>query len=641
MRRALLPALLIALAGTAVAAAPAAAAISASTVTAPADELRITSTDATTTVPVSGTATGGTTGETLTFLCFSRRGVATAVGAATLTTGGGFTGTAKVADLRGPCVLRAVPAGFAPSIDAAGAFTGPLIVVEAERTRTTGDVTIGFDDWRQQSSAGVGICSLGATGLCSAGRFFDRAGRISTEPVFSGGGWIGASTADRSSVQVDGVNAYPTARAALGSGKPGLLGLTRTTTRDPGGTVTTVETNPLLRCSAGSVPTDAACTAYVDTGVRYERTTIVAPDGTTVEQRDAALATDGRPHRLSVHLGQTTLVAVGVTPALRFGWIPGDTLSTRLGGTELGGPTSGPATIFVRANAAALDDDPVYAQGAVTFDRPPASVRITAPNDLLVRFPDMTVPAAGRAEVVRSTFVLTRTAADAAVRAAAIEDAAVKPVVTFSTPAAGAVVLTPTVTVTGRASDNGGLASLTVAGVPAAVSSTGRFSVPVPMQKGANTVTAVAVDRAGNITTATLKLTYRDRLAPTVSALYLTPRVWRVGRPTQVRFNAGEAGTMRLTASRPAGGRIRAGACVAPTPALRRQGARVCIRYVKLATIVEPRRAGAVTATIGPKIGGRTLKPGRVQLRVTMTDYANNVSKARTHDTTLRAALPG
>lgn len=623
-----------------VAAVPAAADVTASRVTTPVDPYWTTSTDAQTQVTVSGTATGGAAGDTLTLLCSPRPGTGTALGSATVAAGGTFTATVKLADVRGTCVLRAVPPAFAPTTDDAAPFTGPLITVEAQRTLTTGGVVTGLDDWLQQPAAGVGICSLGATGFCG-GRLFDAVTRRSTEPVFSGGGWIGANTGTRSAVQVDGVDAYPPARAAaLGPGRSGLLGLTRTTTRDPTGTVTEVETDPLLACNVPAFPPGDTCTAFVDTGVRYERTTIVAADGTTVEQRDAAVSGDGRAHRLSVHLGATTLVAPGVTPALRFGWIAGDALAARVAGTELGGPTAGPATIFVRASAAAADEDPVYAQGAVTFDRPPASVRVTAPNDLLVRFPDVLVPAAARAEVVRSTYVLTRTAADAAARAAALEDALGKPVVTFSTPAAGAIVLTQTVTVTGRATDNAGLASLTVAGRPATVGATGRFSAAVPMQKGANTVTAVAVDTAGNVTTAALKLTYRDRLAPAVSPLYLAPRVWRIGRSTQVRFNSGEAGTMRVTVSRVTGGRRRAGACGLSSPALRRQGAKVCVRYVKLATIVEPRRAGAVSATIGPKTGGRTLTPGRVQLRVTVTDYANNVSAARTYDTTLRAALP-
>jgi hypothetical protein len=638
MRRALIAALA---ALPLLTAGPAAAEITASQLTAPADGQQVTSVDATTQLPVAGTTTGGTLNEGLTLMCFRRSGVADVVGSVLLDGGGAFSGSASVSGVRGPCTLRAVPASFDTAGSDPAPFGGRLITVEAQRTTAlssgpnTGQVT-SLDDWLQQSAAGVGICSLGSTGLCGS-RLFDGALRSSSEPVFNAGGWIGSTTGTRSYLQVDGANAYPPFRAAqVAFEAPGIIGLTRTTVRSP---ASEVESDGIVRCNTTAFPPGAACTAFQDTGVRYERTTLVSADGTTVEQRDALVSVDGRAHTVSAYLGENFLIGPEISPALRFGWLPGDTAAVRAGGSEYGGPTKGPATIYVGVNAAAPDGDPVYPQGAITFDRPPASVRVTAPTDLLVRFPDLSVPAGGRAELVRTTYVTTRTAADAAARARALEDRLVGPAVTISSPKAGARVLTPTVTVTGTATDNDGLASLTVGGRPVTPGPTGRFSVSVPMVKGANTVTAVAVDHAGNQAQATLKLTYQDRLPPLVGPLYLKPAVWRVGRPTTVRFSLGEAGTMRLTASRVTGGRSRRGTCVASTPALRRARAKVCVRHVQLAAVVEPKRAGGVAATIGPKTGGRLLKPGRVQLRVTVTDYARNVSKARTLDTTLRPPL--
>jgi hypothetical protein len=191
----------------------------------------------------------------------------------------------------------------------------------------------------------------------------------------------------------------------------------------------------------------------------------------------------------------------------------------------------------------------------------------------------------------------------------------------------------------GTAADDQGIAALTVAGKPVPVSSTGRFSATVPLAKGANVITAVATDHAGNQATATLKLTYQDRVAPVVGALYVEPRVWRSGRSTKLRFALGESGTLRLTADKVVSGRRRKGVCVASTAALKKARAAVCTRYVTMATSIAVVQAPGVTTSIGPKFGGRTLKPGRYRLRVTVSDYSRNTSKPRTLTLTLKPPL--
>jgi hypothetical protein len=649
MRRMLIAVLLLTAGVTAVMASPAAAQITSSQLTTPADGLRVTSTDATTAVPVAGTSAGGAAADPLSVACYARPGRATPVGTATVAdAAGAFSGSVSLAALRGPCVLRALPSAFAPATGDPGPFLGPLVTVEAQRAITVSHgvnagTTRDLGDWLQQSAAGVGLCSIGSSGLCGS-RLFDPVARRSTEPVFNAGGWLGATTGSRSYLQVDGADAYPPARAAqISTDAPGLPSISRTTTRDTGGgTASVVESDPVVRCNTGAFAPGEACTAFLDTGVRYERTSTVSADGTVVTQRDALVSTDGGAHKVSAYLGQNFLIDAATSPSLRFGWVAGDVAAVRATGTTVAGPASGPATLYVGANAAAPDGDPVYAQGAVTFDRPPASLRVTAPTDVVVRFADVSVPAGGRADLVTSTYVIARTAAAVQALALAREDALVPPKLSFTTPKAGAIVLTPRVTVTGTASDNRGVASLTVGGRAVTPRSDGRFSVTLDVVKGANTLTAVATDTAGNTTQATLKLTYRDRLAPAVGALALAPRIWRVGRSTRVGFTLGEAGTMRLTAARPRGGRRNtAGTCVASTPALRRARTRVCLRYVVVATAVEPKRPGVVRVAIGPKLGGRLIRAGRLRLSVTVTDYARNVSRARTLQVTVRKSLPG
>lgn len=631
--------------------APALAEITSSAITVPADGLRFQVTDDNleATIPVAGTSGGGAPADALPLTCFVRPGKATVLGTGTVQDGSGaFTGSISPASQRGPCVLRALPGAFDPTLGDPSPFDGPLLTVEAQRTvkvpgGPNAGTVIDTDDWLQQSAAGVGLCSLGSSGFCGT-RLFDGASRRSTEPVFNAGGWTGATTGTRAGLQVDGTNAYAPFRAAqINADAPGLPAVTRTTTRDPGtGTASVAEADPLVSCNTQAFPPGEACTAFATVGVRFERTTTVSADGATVTQRDVLVSTDGKAHRVSAHVGQNFLIDANTSPSIRFGWVAGDAGGARTTGTTVNGPASGPATIFVGSNAAAGDGDPVFAQGAVTFDRPPASVRVAAPTDLLVRLHDVTVPAGGRADLVTSTYVTARTRAEVAASVTPREDAAVKPTVAFTSPKPGAIVLTPTITVTGTTSDNVGVRSLVVGGRTVTPRADGRFSVSLPVTKGPNTITAVSSDGAGNTATATLKLTYQDRLPPAVGRLFVAPAIWRAGRTTRVGFTLGEAGTMRLTASRPLGGRkTEAGTCVASTPALKRARARVCRRYVVLATSVEPKRPGVVRVLIGPKLGGRTMKPGRVRLAVTVTDYARNVSKASFQDILIRKALPG
>jgi hypothetical protein len=650
MRRALTAVLLpaaVALAAAGATAGPAGAAASATQVTAPADGLVVSSTDTDTQVAVAGTATAAAKDDVLNLVCFTRPGDATTVGSATVTDAAGhFSGTAFLGSLRGPCVLTAVPSGFVVATGDATPFLGALLTVEAQRVSTvtsgpnTGTVR-DLRDWLQGTFAGAGLCSLGSSGVCG-GRLFDPVARRSTETVFNAAGWLGSTTGTRSYLQVDGANAYPPARAAqLAADAPGLPAVVRTTVRDPlTGVAHVSETDPIVRCDTDVFPPGAACTAFLDTGIRWERTSTVSADGAVVDQRDVLVSTDGKAHTVSAYLGENLLIAPAISPGVRFGWVAGDPGGARPAGTTVNGPAAGPATLHVTASSTAPDGDPVYANGTVTFDRPPASVRVNAPTDLIVRFGDVKVPAGGRADLVTTTYAIGRTAGQVATVAAAREDAAVGPVVTFATPRAGAIVLTPRVTVTGTATDNGAVAALTVAGRAVPVGAGGRFSTTVDLVKGANAVAATATDTAGNTTTSTLQLTYQDRRPPVLGPLFLDPRVWRAGRGTKLGFTLGEDGTLRLVATRPqTGRRNRLKACVKATAALRKARARPCVRYTAVATAVLPVQAGRVRVTVSPKLGGRTIAAGRLRLTATVTDYARNVSKAQRLDVTVRKAL--
>lgn len=71
----------------------------------------------------------------------------------------------------------------------------------------------------------------------------------------------------------------------------------------------------------------------------------------------------------------------------------------------------------------------------------------------------------------------------------------------------GAVLTSSSVTVSGTASDDTALASVTVNGVAATLGS-GSFSAGVPLVAGANTLTAIATDSSGNTASTSIQVTY-------------------------------------------------------------------------------------------------------------------------------------
>ena len=80
------------------------------------------------------------------------------------------------------------------------------------------------------------------------------------------------------------------------------------------------------------------------------------------------------------------------------------------------------------------------------------------------------------------------------------------PALTIASPADGTTVTTPTITVTGTASDGSGIANVKVDGVLA--TGTTSWSVNLTLTDGENTITVVATDGAGLSTTETITITY-------------------------------------------------------------------------------------------------------------------------------------
>lgn len=128
-----------------------------------------------------------------------------------------------------------------------------------------------------------------------------------------------------------------------------------------------------------------------------------------------------------------------------------------------------------------------------------------------------------------------------------------------------------------------------------------------------------------------------DAVAPVVSALSLSAKIFRVGKSqtpaiakryptgTKIRFTLSEGATVSLRFERALPGRRSGKSCVRPRKSLRRK--RKCTRYASAGTLSRQGQAGANSVSFSGRIGRKALKPGAYRVVVTATDARGNVSK--------------
>jgi hypothetical protein len=634
---------------------PANAAVTSSNITAPADGSHYLVTDASPPAGVSVTGTSnGTTGDFVDVRCYERTdhwdfvqdNVAVAAG-------GSFSATMSSDDPYGTCILRAVPHGLAPTGDASP-FTGPTVTGEQNLSYkiSTGpnagkvyDLYLLFqgvnamNDYVSATDGGLWDSRLQyPNGYSSTYLWYENAALTGSED----------GPPARSFLQVDGRNAYgPRAARDLFPSNPGFPELTFDASRDPGtGNTTIHETDPIVVCpNETPFPPDAgACPQFNSAGVRLERTLFTDDGGLQVHITDTWRSTDGAVHNISPHYDQWVFGRdpqnVDVPVGLKLPWI-GDfqTFSTN---TVFPGPSPGAGSIFVRGKNDAPDGDATYPRGAVSFDLAPAEVRRVSNQEFTLHNENVSVPAGGTA-VTREDFVMSQAQATVDAKAAADVDRFVSPTVSISAPANGSTITgaaaTKQITVTGSASDNQGVAALTVNGAAVPLAADGTFSVPATVKLGQNTLTAVATDHAGNTTTATATAAYVDKVAPAVTGFTVSPRTFRVGAgPTAVtarakagttfKFSLSEDSSVSINISRAQAGKRSGKRCVKPTKKL--SHAKMCQRLVSRGTLHRTLSAGKRSVKFTGRIGNKKLAPGRYVATTTATDQAGNKSKKKT-----------
>jgi hypothetical protein len=459
-------------------------------------------------------------------------------------TSGTFSASGQLSSIAGhACRLRAIPTGGESSSDT-GSFAGPQVAVSEVELPAAASAGKPYDIYVD------GTTFSGSAAWNSAGTCGPYA--VPLDPSFGAGNYaidcmgslLGsnlAAGATRSEVQVDGQDAYDAASAQAVFGgtedSADLPALSAAVNWDPAtGLVSSQSGEDWVICSAPVVypPTADSCPTFASAGVHLERDVGMSDGGLVVTMTDTWSSTDGRSHTLDLlYDDYVGLKALGTTRGYEF---PGQSsFSPYTAGTTLPGPGAAPGSILVRTNLAAADGDQSEAVGAITFSSAPAGFAF-AGNDELEEHQVLQVPAGGS---TRLTYIYSTgySVADVEALALAAQDRIQSPAIAITSPANGATVSAPTVTLSGLAGAGSGIVSLQVGGQPVAVAPGGAWSTVVRLNRGANTITATAIDGAGATAQAQVTILYEPPSPPPPAK----PRLFcRVPRTKGLKLPAAE-----------------------------------------------------------------------------------------------------
>jgi hypothetical protein len=483
------------------------------------------------------------------------------LGSTMVTSGAFSTSVSLLATALDTCTLQAVPTGdYDPTsgISNPSDFTGPTIGVdyvddgESENSGLGTPLTSDFlftatqlDGYMEWTSASA--CGLSLSYPYDATFDFEGDTSIATEPLFNCAGALypeDNDTAD-SEIMIDGYPAYTAyglwelISSSYFSGPggqaptPGYPSDTVTQTLDPStGDVTITEVEPLSFCSLTSptyTPQDFLddCPYVVNSDITLTRTITQSANGLQAEVTDSFTDSSGSARALVAvyddHIGSQPQYSLegptgalpdssATSPAFSFDGGAYTTRTPTLDGSAsddlITSFPAAPASIGIQGEAglgsAGGIADP---QGAITYTTAPSQAQFFTNNwydGVSDGFPaaefeltyDRTIPASGSTTITQFyTQSLGRTSADALAAQAA--DSVASPSVAFSSPAAGATVSTPTITVSGTASGPAGTPTLTLNGASVPVAG-GSWSTQVTLQPGQNTLTAVATNADGH-----------------------------------------------------------------------------------------------------------------------------------------------
>jgi hypothetical protein len=483
-----------------------------------------------TTLTVQGTAPGAANGDRVDIVCFYGNTSQFSVLQSNLgVTNGAFdTATLRteppLRTIAGhACRLRAVPASKeGPGTDT-GSFAGPDVAVSEAAlpldvsggTNATkpynfylNDITFsGFAAWSAAGTPGGTLTPFACGGPDIAP--IDAAFDIGNSAIDCAGSLLGddlGAWGGRSEVQVDGRNAYDSAaaqalipRTSGDNGSQDLTGfpsLGTTAAWDPATGLMSSQINEGIVECTGADPYKptliAQCPSFESSGVQLQRRITTSDGGRVVTMTDTWSSTDGRVHTLDALYDDF----VGVRGDPTGDEFPGQMGFSGYGpGSTVDGPSAAPGSVLVRTNITAPDGDPNEAAGAITFGTAPSGFRFASNNEF-EEHQVVVIPAGGSASL-SYIYSVGYSVPDVTALARAAQDRFQGPSIVIGSPASGATVSTPTVTLSGLTSAGSGITSLVVGGQSVPVGPTGLWTAQVPLSPGTNTITALATDGAG------------------------------------------------------------------------------------------------------------------------------------------------
>lgn len=462
---------------------------------------------------ISGTAVGNAS-DPIDVLCVDRDGgTEFTFGSTTLKADGTWTLEGVLSRAEDPCSPRAVAPGAG---DLAPFGPGPQIF--SGRTETLG-AGGELHDWGVDAEPRLhgwaDYYSLGSCGLCDV-RWRDDAGKLSSYLWYYNAS-VGSTyeyDADAAGpgpnvtlplATVDGKRAYAPDNVQNDNGEddPAFVGLTFEHEVDQAtGDATTRSTEALMTCSA-------TCNDGVaDTGIRVDRTIVNTREGQVYRITDVWRNTSGGARDLS--LGYMNSQSGGTTGVQ----LPGESDFSARRNQVVPLADQDAATLVVKSEHTNPIHPLTNPVGTITAAPVADDVVFTdSPTEFLLRYGFSLAPGASR--TITQVYAMGGTLEDTKALGAEEEDAVVGPSVAIASPADGSTVDTSSVAVTGTASDNAGVSSVTVNGVAAALKD-GAWSATVPLTQGDNTIKAVATDAAGNTATAARKVVFTPKAAPGV-----------------------------------------------------------------------------------------------------------------------------
>jgi hypothetical protein len=514
--------LLVCLLATLWLAAPAHAAITASAITSPANgsELFFNGDSGTGAITVRGTVTGATPGAKGDIVCYSVSDTKSkAVVSGVDVSSGSFAinvSLSPIADLA--CRLAMIPAGSGKTGDAAAPFTGPAISVSAQFSHSAQGSMFGYYilsgtlpwSFAFQSLGDCPVTSSFATDTSTLGSFTLFAGNACL-PKSSG---VGVAAGTRSSLQIDGLNAYAPAAIPSLASQPGFEPISYGALFNASHDTTVIgETDIPTICNPPATfpPTATTCPSLHDSGVHVQQTTQLLPGGQVARVTQRFSSIDGHSHSVDALFSQAVQApSSGESPGFEF---PGQgSFATHSQPDSFAAFPAGPGSIIAIGDASGFLPATSNPIGAITYSRPPTSVDFVSAKGnqtatFLMHYGD-TIPAGGSVTYDWS-FTQASSSSSLQVLEAVERDRFGNPVVIISNPRNRATVTKSTVRVQGRVEDSVGVSSLTVAGQGVIVRAGGVFGVTVKLRRGANTIVATARNAAGNASTKSILVTYK------------------------------------------------------------------------------------------------------------------------------------